>query len=159
MTDTPQIDDLDDLDALAAATRRPAKLDPAALGPAWLPNGLYTLTLPCGTHRTLRVYTQQEGVFAGKRLLALLIGPENTTDFEDAAFVFPTGVKVWKRFRNQKPAYYADLLWALMSGERVEGCSVQLSKRCIVCNRTLTTPDSLERGYGPTCAERLGVAE
>jgi hypothetical protein len=155
MLDIPQ---LDDLDAAAAATRRPAKLDPAALGPAWLPNGLYTLTLPCGTHRTLRVYTQQEGIFAGKRLLALLIGPDNTRDFEDTSFVFPSGIRVWKRFRGKKPDEYAALLWSLMSGEKIEGCSVQLSKRCIACNRELTTPGSLERGYGPTCAERLGVA-
>jgi hypothetical protein len=36
--------------------------------------------------------------------------------------------------------------------------TVQLSKRCLRCNRTLTTPESLERGIGPECANIMGIA-
>lgn len=134
-------------------------IDPARLGPAWLPNGYYTLTLPCGSHRTLRVHTEQHGAFAGRRLVGLLIGPANTSDYEDFGFVEPGGIKPWKRFVNAKQAGYAGLLWDLMrpaaeGGGPVEGCSVLLSKRCLVCNRPLTTPESYERGIGPTCAKR-----
>lgn len=28
--------------------------------------------------------------------------------------------------------------------------------RCVMCGRDLTNPESVERGYGPVCAERMG---
>lgn len=143
-----------------AAERLVAPPDPSAwdLGPAFLGNGYYTLTLPCGTHRTFRLYTQQRGPMAGKRIIGLLIGPDNTADYEDFAFVFPGEILVWKRFANQKQAEYAALVWDLARGERIDGHDLTVSRRCLICNRVLTTPESYARGIGPVCEGRRGGA-
>lgn len=118
-----------------------------------IPNGIYTLSFPCGTHRAFRVFTKPENSkFApGKRIIALLIGPDNTEDYDPFGFVDDEGIHVWKRFKNQRQAEYADLLWLLATGCEADGHSLLISKRCLRCNRTLTDPLSLELGIGPTC--------
>ena len=141
---------LDELDALAEAP--PPTFDLSDLARPEIHNGYYTLTLPCGTHRTFRLYTQQKGKLAGKRLLGMLIGPDNTSDYEDFAFMGEAGFAVWKRFANQRQATLAAILWKFIGeGELVDGHEVTESRRCIRCNRTLTTPESYEAGIGPTC--------
>jgi hypothetical protein len=121
-------------------------------------NGFYTVTFPDGSHRTFRVYTRPaDSDFApGKRVAALLIGPRNTEDFEPFAWVDDTGIQVWKRFRGAKdnPSQHerhTSILWKLATGEVLEGHELQLSKRCLVCNRTLTDPTSISLGIGPSC--------
>ena len=141
--------DLDDI-AESAGQRRPV----ADLPQPWLPNGFFTLCFPCGTHKTIRVHTQQAGPLAGKRLLSLLIGPVNTDDYERFAELTPAGVWVWKSFKNKKHAEYAELLWSLKKGEVIEGHEVMVSKRCMRCNKTLTTPESVETGIGPECRRK-----
>lgn len=126
----------------------------ADLPQPWLSNGFYTLTFPCGTHKTLRVHTQQTGPFGGKRLVSLLIGPENTADYEVFAELTPAGVWVWQRFKTDRRAAYPELLIQLAKGEKIEGHELHVSKRCLRCNRELTTPESLARGIGPECEKR-----
>src|SRR5262245_51390598 len=97
--------------AVTAATALLAELDDgfesalkrkpvAALPQPGIPNGYFTITFPCGSHRTLRIHTQQLGQMAGKRIVSLLIGPENSTDYEAFAELtpIPGGVQVWKRW-------------------------------------------------------------
>lgn len=144
---------LADFDALC----EPGSRQPGLLPQAWLPNGYFTLTFPCGTHKTLRVHTQQGGKFAGRRLISLLVGPRNTSDYEEFGEITPseqTPVLVWKHWRGSRTAYYAVLLLRLVRGEVVGGHSVEVSKRCLVCNRPLTTPESLVAGIGPECQKR-----
>lgn len=141
--------DLDD--AFETAGRRKPVAD---LPQPWLPNGVYTLVFPCGTHKTIRVHTQIGGPMAGKRILSLLIGPVNTDDFEAFGELTPAGLWIWKRWKGKKPDEYAHLLWVLMKGEKIEGHDVMLSKKCLRCNRPLTTPESLARGIGPECEKR-----
>ena len=144
------------INAMAKRLMTTAKLDYGSLGPEWLPNGYYTLTLPCGSHRTIRIHTQQKGNLAGKRVASLLIGPDNTQDYEPFAFVEPSGeLKVWKRFAGQKQAEYTAILLDLARGESIEGYEYMLSKRCLVCNRPLTTSDSILSGIGPFCREKM----
>lgn len=124
-----------------------------------IPNGIYTLRFPCGSHRTFRVFTMREDArFApGKRVIAMLIGPENAgfSDYEKFGWVDDAGIHVWKRFQNQKQAEYARLLWMLATGCEGDGYELLISKRCLRCNRTLTTPESIEMGIGPECREKL----
>lgn len=123
-----------------------------------MPNGYFTLTLPDGSHRTFRVWTQNaEAKFCpGRRLIGMLIGPDNTADYEGFGFVEESGVVPWKRFKNTKQEVYAGILWEIVvEGREVEGCEVMESKRCLVCNRTLTDDVSISRGIGPTCWERV----
>lgn len=129
----------------------------ALLASSAISNGYYTVTFTDGGHRTFRVHTQAaDSRFAsGKRIVGLLIGPDNTKDYEGVAFLTPDGIKPWKRFQGTRTAVHLDLLWDLMNGERVDGCSLEVSKRCLCCNRTLTTSESIERGVGPVCWEKL----
>lgn len=120
-------------------------------------NGYYTLTFPDFSHRTFRVYRKNDkSKFApGKRIIGMLIGPDNTSDYEDFAFLTEQGFQVWKRFKSQKHSEYADIILRIASGEVLDGYMLEVSKRCLVCNRELTDPTSLERGIGPHCWEKI----
>ena len=134
--------------------RRP---DLANLPAKWLMNGFYTITFPDGSHRTFRIRTEPGGKLKGKRTIALLIGPDNTDEYDSFAFIEDAGPSVWKRFQKQKQAEHAAILWDLAKGEKLEGYELMISKRCLACNHRLTSPESINDGYGPTCKERLGL--
>lgn len=123
----------------------------------WLTNGFFTLTFPDESHKTFRIRTEQNGKFKGRRTISLLIGPDNTSDYEPFSFVEEEGPKVWKRFQNQRQAQYAQIVWDIAQGEPIEGYELKISKRCLACNRPLTTKQSIELNYGPNCRERLGL--
>lgn len=139
-----------------AATGSPADFSSLA-ATADIPNGFYTLTLPDGGHRTFRVHTRHPNAkFApGQRVIGLLIGPDNTSDYEGVAFLAAGGIQIWKRHRGGKTEVWLGVLWELMRGGHVDGCELLVSKRCLVCNRTLTDDESIARGIGPTCWERM----
>lgn len=141
-------------DAVDAVGR---KADLANLPAKWLANGFYTMTFPDGSHRTFRIRTEPGGKLKGKRTIALLIGPDNTDEYESFAFIEESGPAIWKRFVKHKQAEHAALLWDLAKGELIEGYELRISKRCLACNRPLTTPESIDLGYGPLCRERLGI--
>lgn len=144
--------DLDD-DFAAAGRRKPV----ADLPQPWLANGTFTITFPCGTHKTLRIHTQQLGPMAGKRLISLLVGPDNTTDYESVGELTPsetTPVWVWKRWQGKKPGEYARLLWLLLTGEKIEGHVLVASRTCLRCNRPLTHPSSVADNLGPECRKK-----
>lgn len=145
---------LADLDDEIEAAARPKPL--AELPQSWLANGLYTLTFPCGTRKTLKVHTQKTGPLGGKRLVSLLTGPTNTADFEAFAELIPTapGYWVWKRFKSARQAAYPALLVSLAKGEEIDGHELHVSRHCLRCNRVLTTPESIAKGVGPECERR-----
>jgi len=150
---------LADLDNAMEAASLPTLTAEAfwALPAPWLSNGFFTLTLGDGSHRTYRVRLEKNGIFAGKRTLALLIGPDNSTDYETQAIVAEAGFVLFKRFRSGKSAEHATTLWRLAKGEAIGGCELLVSKRCRVCNRPLTDPISIELQIGPLCRERMGI--
>ena len=127
------------------------EIDLSGLPAPQVANGFHTLTLPCGSHRTFRVRTERNGRRRGTRSVALLIGPDNTDDYEAFGHLTPFGVQVWQRNGSLKLTEYAGILWELWNGAGIEGCTLLLSKRCFRCNRPLTDPESLELGVGPTC--------
>lgn len=142
-------------------------------------NGEYTLqNKETGEHRTFKIATQdKEAKFApGKRILSLLNGPDNESNYHGFAFVDDKCVAVWNKCKgtNGKKShfeYYAELFKQLMNHvvqdqqEEIEVVicfggreyKVMLSKRCFVCNRKLTTPESIQAGIGPVCAGRIAA--
>jgi len=136
-----------------------------AMKPLAVFNGRYTVVnRSTGEHRTFQIETQPaDAKFApGQRVLGLLNGPNNEVDYEGFAFVDEAGIHVWHRKEAQDPArwsayeVYADMLWSLAienvySPWAVKGYALLEEGRCARCNRTLTTPRSLETGYGPWC--------
>ncbi len=126
----------------------------AELPHPWLPNGVATITFPCGTHKTLKVHTQRGGIHAGKRLISLLIGPNNSEDFEPIGELVPPGVWVWKAFKGKRSGDYAELFFSLAKGEKLEGHELMMSRNCLRCNRPLTHPESITDNIGPECKKR-----
>ncbi len=129
-------------------------------------NGKYTVqNRETGEHRTFSIKTQKEDArFApGKRIIALLTGSNNETDYQSFGFVDDEGVTVWNKKRGtdgKRSSWeaYADLVWSLALdagfSPYAPKYSLLIEGKCIVCNRTLTEPVSIETGIGPKCAGR-----
>jgi len=140
-------------------------------------NGTYTLTNATGEHKTFKVKTQKDDAsFApGKRIVQLMTGSDNEQSFTGFGFVDGEKINTWKSKKgNGKPSAFEYFAWLLpraaaalidFEGETVDASfvaggreyRVQLSKRCLRCNRKLTTPESIDRGYGAECAAALGM--
>jgi hypothetical protein len=129
-------------------------------------NGRYTIeSTRTGEHRTFWVETQAaDAEFApGKRVVSLLTGSQNDDpdSYTSFGFVDDDGIHVFtsKRGPGKQWEVYADLLWTLaldgaFSPWSEKGYRIHLEGRCVVCNRPLTTPESIRHGIGPVCAER-----
>lgn len=109
-----------------------------------------------GNHRTFAVKVVRDGGLAGKQIVALLTGQDNESDYQGFGFVEPTGIRVWKSKSTETFKVYAAMLEQILGLRKHDfafnGIEVLASKRCQRCNRTLTTPESIERGIGPECA-------
>lgn len=117
-------------------------------------NGRITLRNPStGGHRTLRIRTiPKDSKFApGQRVAELLIGGDNDNDYQGFGFVVGGTVSVWRSKQTQAFAWYAKFL---ANPERFPEIEVFFEGRCRVCNRALTTPESVESGIGPVCEGR-----
>ncbi len=132
-------------------------------------DGIITLVSPNAgnQHRTFKISTVKKGELAGKRIVSLLVGPENTSDYEMMGFLNigsfmgkPTvTINVKRKFqsRNDKPSLcerYADMLvdptyWSS------RGVQYLPSLRCRRCFRVLSHPSSLATGYGPECVKHI----
>lgn len=124
-------------------------------------NGEITMRNPeTGGHRTVRIKTQAaDANFApGERIISLLVGSDNTSDYQGFGFVKDDGrVIVWKRYRgNGTPSAHQRLALMVQYPDHYEALGVEymFSTRCRVCNRKLTTPESIESGIGPICEGR-----
>ncbi len=109
-------------------------------------------------YRTFRISTAKK--MDNKQIISILSGPDNEFDYEGFGFASDSGIVVWKRYKgNGKPSsweYYARLIENLLGIKKnpvpSERYDILESRRCLRCNRTLTTPESIERGIGPECA-------
>ena len=124
-------------------------------------NGTITLVnLAKETHITLKIETAKYGKLKGKRIVSRLIGKDNENSYKGFAFVVGDMISVWHKQYNAKNAQIASILQSLMvEGENsrfANSVEMKLSKRCFVCNRKLTTPQSIEDGIGPICMEKGG---
>ena len=123
-------------------------------------NGTYTLVnTEIGTYVTLKVHTAQNGALKGKRIVSKLVGRDNESSYEGFAFIFKDdGINVWRSKRNPKNWQIMKILRSLIiNGERSRWygkVELKLSKKCMRCNRKLTTPKSIEDGIGPECIKK-----
>jgi hypothetical protein len=125
-------------------------------------NGIMTLTLPDGGHRTFKIATGYDGtIWAGKRVVSILVGPDNAGDgdYEKVAFLTADGIKPFKRIMGTqdhagKIPKWLDVLWRMAGGEQIEGYTVHESRHCLRCNRRLTTPRAVLMGLGSECEKK-----
>lgn len=122
-------------------------------------DGFYTVVFTDGDYRTIRLRTQEpDASFApGEQVASFLSGPDNESDYTGFAFVKADGrYFLWKRFRQETRLDRA--LNVLLSDPDGAGEEYALrSGRCRRCNRQLTVPASINRGFGPTCAGIVGA--
>ena len=92
--------------------------------------------------------------------VALLNGPENGSDYAFLGTIFEGGTYrhgARSRVSPESPSAKAFAwVWSrVMSGNEAVLADVEIwhSGRCAKCGRLLTTPDSVERGIGPVCAD------
>lgn len=115
-------------------------------------NGKITISNPnTGNHRTFQIKTVKKGNLAGKRILSMLIGPDNEQDYLGIGFVDDTGIKIWNR---HKGTLYEKTANCLLKIEEL-GLISQFSTRCRKCNKPLTRPKSILTGIGAKCAGRI----
>ena len=126
-----------------------------------IPNGHFTLeNTNKGTHRTIRISTVRRGELEGKRIISLLTGPDNNSNYSGFGFVEHDGkIIVWRKKRENKMfLWIAQCITAFFTGnaELYEnlGLKIHIEKRCMRCNRRLTTPESIELGIGPECRDK-----
>jgi ABC-type Zn uptake system ZnuABC Zn-binding protein ZnuA len=113
-----------------------------------------------GEHRTFKVRTVLKGNLEGKRIIALLTGPDNTSHYKGFGFVTDNGIQLWHKYSNDKLwKAYAYMITKIVI-EKDSGWTNRyehmLEGHCCRCNRLLTHPGSIETGIGPECRKQLG---
>lgn len=88
-----------------------------------------------------------------------LYGPDNTDDYRFICLVADDRKTILVNQGNQKEmsiVMFKQFIDMLYNDEAwPEKCRFYKSNRCAKCGRLLTTPDSVEIGYGPTCREAI----
>jgi len=142
--------------------------------PYTLFNGTYTFqNTETKEHRTFCIKTQkQDAEFApGSRIVSLMTGTDNEKSYTGFAFIKKDRIYIWRSRRGNKHyRFYARLLEKAIPvldsaptrseiNGNIELCerkySVKVAKKCAVCNRKLTSPESIARGVGPECAKKI----
>ena len=125
-------------------------------------NGKFTIESPRGGHKTFQIKTSKRGPLKNARILSLFRGRDNTDDraYQGFAFVNSDAVKVWRRLQGGEFEMYVTMLTSLVQyGEAsqfyTKGYRLLMEKKCRVCNRTLTNPQSIKEGIGPECAGKI----
>jgi hypothetical protein len=127
-------------------------------------------SLKTGAHYTYKIEKAKSG---SAWFVSVLSGPSNETDFTYMGMLFSSEQKTWfghngTEFRLTKKSRYTDdavcvrafrFFWRFVeAGAMPQDMNVRHSGACGRCGRTLTTPESLDRGIGPECANKLGMA-
>lgn len=128
-------------------------------------NGTITIeNRASGDYRTFRIKTQPKDsdFFPGCRIVSLLTGADNENDYQSFGILQPTGtITLWKKHRTSSTYFFfCDMLLNPQNYETAKtpkaplGYAYHYEGRCRVCNRKLTTPESITSGIGPICAGR-----
>lgn len=115
-----------------------------------------------GEHRTYRI-NRREGDDGRKTpfFVALLTGPDNTADYQYVGVLDEAtgGLRLTAKSRftcDSVPVRAFDyVMKRVFRGELPADADVMHEDRCGVCARALTVPESIERGIGPECYERM----
>jgi len=114
-------------------------------------NGTFTIHRGLEWH-TFRIRTQRPDARfkPGERIVSVLVGPRNTTDYRGIGTLDDNGFHIWYKWSRSPKAL---IVQTFLAGQMPDW-DVDESASCIRCNRLLTTPDSIRSGIGPECAGR-----
>jgi Family of unknown function (DUF6011) len=110
-----------------------------------------------GDHRTYRVFRKDAD---GPFFAGLLAGPDNTSDYVYLGVLADDGavrltVKSKMKCDSVPVRALAYVARHLAAGTLPPDADVMHEGRCGVCGRPLTVPESLERGIGPDCWDKM----
>lgn len=112
-----------------------------------------------GAHYTYKI-DQIEG--SDRFMVKLLTGPNNSDDFTYIGMIFGRTFRLTAKSKlpeTAAPVAGFAYFWRAVAADRMPAnMIVRHDDHCSRCRRHLTTPESLERGIGPDCAEAMGLA-
>ena len=123
---------------------------------------IFTVESPSGDYYTYKVSAPGKDPESPVRFVSLLTGPDNESSYTYLGMLSQngTGVRLTPRSRfspQAQPVRVVD--WAVKHIMNdipfPPNYRVHHEGRCGKCGRTLTTPESIERGFGPECWEKL----
>jgi len=132
-------------------------------------NGTYTVSNRAGGHRTLKIETilpdskkpphHFRNQNSGRRVIKLMIGPDNETNYTMVAWLNNDGPRMVQRYANDYGIVWTvntllDLALNREESRWHERYELMLEGRCLICNKKLTHPESIKKGIGPICAGR-----
>lgn len=124
----------------------------------WLSNGFYKITFPDWSHKIFRIRFEQQGEYRGHRTVAILIGPDESDDFEIISIVKDDKFETFMGKKTPKLLEHLTYIWELSRGEKIEGYSLQVVKRCRLCNRVLASDEETQRTeLGEACRKKVGI--
>ncbi len=126
---------------------------------AEIANGIYTVRFENGDYRTIKITKGWAALEEGMQVAKFLSGSDNESSYQGFAFIQGSKAQVWRRFAEHEGLSLAlGILMGSKEAQLAAGAAyAQSSGRCFICNRTLTTPASLDLGIGPNCAEKMGI--
>jgi hypothetical protein len=119
-------------------------------------NGIITVfNSKTGGQRTFKIKTQKKDskFAAGQRIIYLLVGPNNESDYRGFGFVNNYGISLWSKNRTEQFLKFKVLL---ENPEKFPYMEFHHEGKCRVCNKTLSTRESIINGIGPVC---LGLTQ
>ena len=92
--------------------------------------------------------------------VGVLTGPENVSDYTYLGTIRDGQYMHGRKSRlHESACSNKAFVWVWQHKNRLPSCvRVQHAGRCGRCGRILTVPESIERGIGPECATKMGVA-
>lgn len=123
---------------------------------------IFTVSNPQGEHYTYQVSAPKGG--GDIRFVSLLTGPDNTGDYTYLGLLKVGSGEVITTAKSKLPATsrpvkVAQFAVSIAFGKRALPAGYRLlhAGRCGRCARLLTVPESVETGFGPECAGKLGL--
>lgn len=119
-------------------------------------NALFTVGNNKGEHYTFKI--RQPKGDNKPFFVSILTGPQNESDYTYLGLYNPKTKYValtTKSKYNQESTPVRVIRWAIKivdsNKDIPEGYTIQHEGRCCRCGRTLTTPESIQKGIGPEC--------
>jgi len=109
-------------------------------------NGTYTVDHGARGHFTIKLHTAQGGDLRGKRILSLLVGPDNTSDYKGVAFWDDEKREafVWRRFLGAERVPIDGRHWS--KGSDPEGYRLDAPGLSSVQQKLIIWADLVNRG-------------
>jgi len=118
-----------------------------------------------GVHRTYKINAPKKVTPTSPLFVKVLSGPDNSSDYiyigclwrKGEGMTFATSKK--SQVGSNSPAARGAKALArwITTGSVPEGIELWHEGKCCFCNRPLTVPESISRGYGPKCASDRGL--